>query len=101
VANRTRPVKLFSGLKSLISGRELRRAAERDLVPENSWKSYRPGDKVPASGIYRVMHFGHGHDHYVTCIREHVFPFCRTCGDRVRFRTFHLANGIEHHNDFL
>lgn len=57
---------------------------------------YKPGDRVPESGIYKVVHF---HDHHaaqeVTCIAGQTFPACRWCGERVRFESIREANYIE------
>lgn len=45
----------------------------------------KPGDTVPASGIYRVTHFQHRVPHDVLAIRGEELPPCRTCTGRVRF----------------
>jgi hypothetical protein len=51
------------------------------------------GKKVRASGVYVVVHHGHkvkGHE--VTCIAGHVFPPCRSCGKKVRYKAVRLAH---------
>ncbi|PYP85375.1 MAG: hypothetical protein DMG65_20850 [Candidatus Angelobacter sp. Gp1-AA117] len=47
--------------------------------------SYKPGDVVPESGIYKVQHDSHRLMHTATLLRETLFPLCRHCGQRVRF----------------
>ncbi len=67
-------------------------------------KLFQPGDKVPISGIYEVIHDSldgelHAHPHPVIAKEGEVFPKCKICHDSVRFR---LAQAIEHlyENDF-
>lgn len=55
----------------------------RTLNMEN--RSYRPGDRVPASGIYRVEHSPHRLMHVVTLMGSTRFPVCRRCSRSVRF----------------
>ena len=56
---------------------------------------YKPGDRVPRSGIYRVIHDPvHCQEHEVTCVRRKKFPTCNDCGGRVRFE---LARGRSAH----
>lgn len=49
-------------------------------------KAHRPGDWVPASGIYKIQH-GSGHRlvHHATIQAGIRFPRCRTCHEQVRF----------------
>jgi hypothetical protein len=49
-------------------------------------KKYRPGEQVPASGVYLVTHVDHRPEHAVTLLENEKFPPCSTCGDQVRFR---------------
>ena len=47
---------------------------------------YRPGDRVPASGIYKTVHGQqHAAAHYVTALYADKFPTCLECSDSVRF----------------
>lgn len=62
---------------------------------------YQPGDEVPKSGIYRVRHQGHHHDHEVTCISGTRFPHCHRCRDGVRFSLILAAHAIERHMHFF
>jgi len=42
--------------------------------------SYKPGDTVPTSGIYRVTHDpAHRQPHEITCVAGKTFPPCRDC----------------------
>jgi hypothetical protein len=59
------------------------------------------GDTVPVSGIYRVSHAGHGQGHYATCLSGKTFPLCKTCGNRVRFAPFQLADDVDHDARFF
>ena len=47
--------------------------------------SYKPGEVIPESGIYRVQHDAHRLMHTATLLRATLFPLCRRCGQRVRF----------------
>ena len=47
--------------------------------------SYKPGDIVPSSGVYRIYHDAHRLMHEATLTREMRFPRCKQCGDQVRF----------------
>ncbi|MGH7295786.1 MAG: hypothetical protein ACRELB_12660 [Polyangiaceae bacterium] len=63
--------------------------------------TYKPGEKVPRSGIYAVMHDrAHAEKHEVTCIYGKVFPPCRGCGGGVRFRLVRHAKHIANHDLF-
>ena len=44
-----------------------------------------PGDRVPASGVYRVIHQAHRGDHPVLALKGELFPTCRSCKNGVRF----------------
>jgi hypothetical protein len=60
---------------------KLKRAAEVKMDNRN----YRPGDRVPESGIYRVEHGPHRLMHTAALIGNTRFPLCRQCGSSVRF----------------
>jgi hypothetical protein len=46
---------------------------------------YKPGDSVPASGIYCIEHEPHRLMHTATLLVQSRFPRCKQCGDAVRF----------------
>ena len=49
--------------------------------------TFKPGDKVPNSGIYNVIHDPfHAMNHQVTCVYGEHFPPCNHCGHHVRFK---------------
>jgi len=48
-------------------------------------RKYRPGDVVPESGIYRVMHDSHRLMHEATLLEGQRFPICKKCNHDVRF----------------
>ncbi len=63
--------------------------------------TFKPGDKVPNSGIYDVVHDTVHHDrHQVTCVYGEPFPPCRHCGNSVRFRLAIAAIHIKAHEHF-
>jgi hypothetical protein len=51
----------------------------------NKSKTYKAGDVIPASGIYRVEHESHHLMHEVTLLENTLFPRCRQCKNAVRF----------------
>lgn len=64
-------------------------------------KEYKPGDKVEHSGVYRVIHDrNHVAEHEVTCVYGKHFPPCNGCGHHPRFVAEHLAQHIEHNENF-
>lgn len=60
----------------------------------------RPSASAPASGIFKVTHRGHRGDHFVCVIKGDVLPYCRGCGDGVRFELWCEADYVEHDWDF-
>ncbi|HEV2991813.1 MAG TPA: hypothetical protein VG759_25480 [Candidatus Angelobacter sp.] len=46
---------------------------------------YKPGEAVPKSGIYRVLHKNHRDPHETSLQSEQVFPACKQCGTMVKF----------------
>jgi hypothetical protein len=57
---------------------------------------FRPGEKVPHSGIYKVMHDRqHATTHEVTCVFGKVFPTCSSCGKDARFKLVRKAQHVE------
>ena len=54
-----------------------------------------PGDRVPSSGLYKVVHAGqHALPHYVTALYGATFPACLDCVDGVRFELAVVAGYI-------
>ncbi len=78
------------------------------LTPNRSQKEtrhmpteYKPGDKVPNSGIYDVIHdVQHNTRHQVTCVAGETFPPCNHCGQHPRFRLAVQAVHIRNHDFF-
>lgn len=58
-------------------------------------REYKPGETVPASGIYRVTHDSQHVPHEVTVIQGRQFPPCRSC----RNARFVLVKEAIHIND--
>jgi len=61
---------------------------------------FKPGDSVPRSGIYKVMHYQHRMPHDTVVTDHHPFPMCRVCGARVRYKLARGAEPIEEDRDF-
>jgi hypothetical protein len=58
-----------------------------------------PGELVQYSGIYEICH----HDEprsTVIFIRNTIFPYCRRCGDLVRYKILELVPHISEDPDF-
>lgn len=63
-------------------------------------EEFKPGDKVPNSGIYKVLHDKkRTEDHEVTCIAHKRFPPCRDC-EHPRFVLVRRALHVEVHELF-
>jgi hypothetical protein len=62
-------------------------------------EEFKPGDKVPRSGIYKVTHDGHTQPHEVTCVHGKTFPPCTTC-KHPRFVAVRLAQHIDSNEHF-
>lgn len=61
---------------------------------------FTPGQPVPHSGIYRVIHDpSHAQEHDVTCVFGKKFPPCRGC-QHPRFVLKKAARHIETHELF-
>jgi YjzC-like protein len=64
-------------------------------------EQYKPGDKVPHSGIYKVVHDTvHTEEHEVTAVLGEPFPPCNDCGDHPRFTLIRAAHHIKTHKHF-
>lgn len=46
---------------------------------------HHPGERVPATGIYKVLHQAHRESHDAVLTRSDLFPICQHCGSEVRF----------------
>jgi hypothetical protein len=62
---------------------------------------FKPGDKVEASGIYKVTHDPrHAAEHEVTCVYGHKFPPCNHCGNHPRFTLVKAAQHVDQNEHF-
>ena len=62
---------------------------------------FEPGDKVEASGIYRVVHDrNHTQPHEVTVVFGKKFPPCNHCGPHPRFTLVKSAQHIDSNENF-
>lgn len=60
---------------------------------------YKPGEKAPQSGIYKVLHREHRRYHEVTVLAGQPLPACRRCGNDVRFELTSAATPVEEDSD--
>ena len=67
---------------------------------ERMAEEFKPGDKVPSSGVYRVQHKSHRDEHEATLREGELFPNCTVCERDVRFRLIHSARLIDGDADF-
>lgn len=73
----------------------------RQLIPRTAPPDiFKPGDEVPRSGIYQVIHANHGKTHEVTCVYSDQFPPCRRCSHDVRFVLMRGAQHVASHEHF-
>lgn len=61
---------------------------------------FKPGEKAPQSGIYKVLHYQHRLYHEVTILAGQSLPSCRRCGQEVRFQLVSSAVPVEDDADF-
>lgn len=62
---------------------------------------FKPGQVVPASGIYKVTHDSHHQqEHEVTCVKGEPFPPCNGCGHHPRFTLIRAASHVKNHDSF-
>jgi hypothetical protein len=71
----------------------------------NNDQEFKPGDRVPISGIYDVIHDkldgeNHALPHRVTAIAGKAFPPCRACQGWVRFHLHQAVEPVEAHDYF-
>ena len=46
---------------------------------------FKPGERVPESGVYCIEHQSHRLMHMVSLTARSLFPRCKRCGNSVRF----------------
>ena len=68
-----------------------------DLAHE---REYAPGEKVPRTGLYRVVHVGHRLTHKGMLKEGEKFPSCKHCDDGVRFFLYMRAPFLSSDYDF-
>jgi hypothetical protein len=68
------------------------------LIMPNGW--FRPGDRVPKTGIYTANHDSHRDTHEVFATEGEKFPNCRVCGERVSFALSQAASHINKDKSF-
>ncbi len=62
--------------------------------------TFKPGDKIPETGIYQVVHGTHDRTHEALCEKGGVFPACNRCGGKVEFRLVYSAPLMSVDEDF-
>ncbi len=87
--------------RSAAAGRSFRGRGGRNLGHGDFRTLHAPGEPVPQSGIYDVLHDAeHRVSHEVVMIRGEGFPPCEVCAERVRYRLVRSAPYILHDEDF-
>ena len=61
---------------------------------------FHPGEVVPESGVYTVVHDHHRPRHQATIFQGDSFPPCARCGNAVRFALLRPAAVISEDDDF-
>ena len=79
--------------------RAIHLVSSNSSTPEPS-STFRVGDIIPVSGIYRVLHLGHRISHDLTLIQNRPFPRCAECGEDVRFELLYPSADAAHDRDF-
>ena len=59
-------------------------------------REFSAGEAVPESGVYVVVHDAHREPHLVSAVRFEIFPECRKCHARVRFRRYMESPHMTH-----
>jgi hypothetical protein len=65
-----------------------------DQLASTLGAEFRPGQQVPESGIYTVLHDpDHPAEHEITCVRGEPFPPCRCAHPRykVKWKAKHIS----------
>jgi hypothetical protein len=66
------------------------------MASDSSKIFYKPGQTVPRSGIYSVLHADHRMPHRASFKAQETFPPCGQCADQVRFELVVAAEEEEH-----
>ena len=70
-----------------------------DKTHDNQDCDFVPGALVPHSGLYEICHDDENRA-IVVFRKDEIFPVCRQCGDRVRYKLLHAAKHISEDPDF-
>jgi hypothetical protein len=62
--------------------------------------TFRTGESIPESGIYRVLHHAHRLPHEVTLLWGQVFPRCAKCQNAVTFQLIRAATRLRNEQGF-
>jgi len=61
---------------------------------------FRPGDRVPVTGIFTARHDQHRKEHEVFAAAGEKFPRCRVCGELVTFSLAQAASRMDDETGF-
>ena len=81
--------------------RGVRMSSSPESREERMSQEFKPGESVPSSGVYRVLHKAHREEHDATLREGEQFPTCTVCYQEVRFRLVQSAKLIDHDRDFV
>ena len=62
-------------------------------------RAYKPGQIVPISGVYTIIHLDHRPPHEAVAVRGDLFPACRICKEQVRFQVAQIVPHVTHDFD--
>ena len=60
---------------------------------------FAPGEVVTRSGLYEICHYREPRTTVILTVNG-FFPFCRSCGDKVRYRLLRAVPHISEDSDF-
>jgi len=63
-------------------------------------KTYRSGQQVPQTGLFRVVHYQHRLPHNAVMRKDDRFPLCNKCGHRVAFSLSETVHALNADEDF-
>ncbi len=58
-----------------------------------------PGELISHSGVYEICHFDEDRATAIL-MRDTIFPYCRQCGERVRYKLLQVVPHISEDPDF-
>jgi hypothetical protein len=82
-----------------IAGEEMKKHTARPNGFDQSDCPYVAGESIPHSGLYEICHQDEPRTQAILTLQS-VFPFCRSCGERVRYKLLQAVPHISEDPDF-